>query len=190
MTTALFQFDHFPELETERLRLRRITPDDLQDWLTIFNHPDVIRYLVDFNDWMTDLGEVQGIIRWSEDVFAQKNDIRWAITLKPDARMIGTCGFHLYSPVNRSADIGYELNHDYWRCGIMREAITAVLDFLFDSLNLHRVAADVAAGNEASAGLLRSLGFTQEGTWREKVFARGQFYDLWQFGLLAREYPR
>jgi hypothetical protein len=28
----------------------------------------------------------------------------------------------------------------------------------------------------------------QEGTWRERVFARGQFHDLWQFGLLEREY--
>jgi RimJ/RimL family protein N-acetyltransferase len=70
----------------------------------------------------------------------------------------------------------------------MTEALRALLRFCFDALELHRVEADVTAGNLASAGLLRSLGFTQEGTWRDRVYGHGRFYDLWQFGLLEHEY--
>ena len=102
--------------------------------------------------------------------------------------MIGSCGFHDYKPSHRSAEIGYELHHDYWRKGIMTEAVSELLRFCFNDLNLHRVSANVTVGNEASAGLLKSLGFTHEGTWRDCVFWRGAFHSLWQFGLLEGEY--
>lgn len=71
----------------------------------------------------------------------------------------------------------------------MLEAVSAMLRFGFDQMNLHRIEANVTVGNEASASLLCRLGFKLEGTWRDKVYARGQFYDLWQFSLLEDEYP-
>jgi ribosomal-protein-alanine N-acetyltransferase len=184
-----FAFETFPELETEHLRLRRILPDDVEAWLAVFNHPNVLRFLIDFEQSWTENDEVNSIIQWADAIFAQKTGFRWAITRKPDNRMIGSCGFHLYSPTNRCAEIGYELHHDYWRQGIMTEALTTMIRFGFRQLNLHRIEANVTAGNEASAGLLRRLGFTMEGTWRDKVYARGQFHDLWQFSLLKHEYP-
>jgi [ribosomal protein S5]-alanine N-acetyltransferase len=190
VTQTAYHFDSFPELETERLRLREITADDASDWLAVWDHPDVMRYLVDFDQQATDLGEVRGIIDWTRGIFANRTGLRWAITLKPEPTLIGTCGFHLYSPVNRCAEIGYELHHEYWRRGIMAEALAEILRFGFEALNLHRIEANVTRGNDASAGLLRRLGFTQEGTWRDKVYARGQFHDLWQFGLLEDEYRR
>ncbi len=182
-----FDFVTFPELETERLLLRRITPHDADAWLAAWNHPDVMRYLVDFEHTTTDLEEVKEIIQWADDIFAQKSGLRWAVALKPASTMIGSCGFHLYSRTNRLAEIGYELHHEYWRRGIMTEALEAVLRFGFDRLDLHRIEANVTVGNEASAGLLRSLGFADEGTWRDKVYARNQFYDLWQFSILEDE---
>lgn len=183
-----FTFDTFPELETERLLLRRILPTDAADWARLFGHPDVTAYLVDIEENAGDEAHAAEIIAWADEIFARRSGIRWAVTLKPEGRLIGSCGFHLYSAANRRAEIGYELHVDYWRRGIMTEALRAVLRFCFDALELHRVEADVTAGNQASAGLLRALGFVQEGTWRERVYARGQFHDLWQFGLLEREY--
>ena len=127
-------------------------------------------------------------MRWAERIVAEKSGIRWAITLKPDGRMIGSCGFHLYDRRHRRVEIGYELHSDYWRRGIMSEAVGAVLKFCFDSLDLHRVEADVVEGNAASAALLQKQGFTLEGIWRDRVFKRNAFQSLWQFGILEREY--
>ncbi len=186
----MFDFERFPTLETDRLRLRRITAADAEAWLAVWNHPAVMRYLIDFDRDSTDLDEVRGIVDWADQVFADHTGIRWAISLKPDATMIGSCGFHLYSQAHRCAEIGYELHRNYWRRGLMTEALRALLRFGFHDMNLHRIEANVTVGNEASAGLLRSLGFCQEGTWRDKVYARGQFHDLWQFGLLEDEYTR
>ena len=184
-----FDFEKFPTLETERLKLRRITADDTQAWLAVWSDPDVMRYLIEFEN-IPDEAEVKSIIEWTEGIYSRKTGIRWAITHKPDDKMIGSCGFHLYDKYNRCVEIGYELHQDYWRQGIMSEAISELLRFCFDTMNLHRVEANVTVGNDASAGLLYQFGFTQEGTWRDKVFWHGEFYSLWQFGLLEGEYQR
>jgi RimJ/RimL family protein N-acetyltransferase len=43
-------------------------------------------------------------------------------------------------------------------------------------------------GNDASAGLLESLGFEREGVHRDEVYAGGEYMDLYTYGLLAEEY--
>ncbi len=182
-----FDFSEVPTLETDRLLLRRIMMTDHNDWLAVWHSPGVLDYLVDFEG--RPQGEVaREIIDWADGIFADGTGIRWAITLKPTDRMIGSCGFHLYEWRHQRAEIGYELHSDYWRQGIMSEATRAVLQFCFDQLGLHRVEADVVEGNVASAALLKKLGFTLEGIWRDRVFKRGAFHSLWQFGLLAPEF--
>jgi len=178
-----FDFTDFPVLQTERLTLRRIVPTDLQDWLAVWTNEDVLRYLIDF-DTVPDETEVTEIIQWADDIYAHKTGIRWAITRTGDDTMIGSVGFHLYNSKNRWAEIGYELHRDHWRQGITSEAVSAVLGFCFDSLNCHRVEANVTVGNDESAGLLKKVGFTLEGTWRDKVYWQGNFHSLWQFSLL------
>jgi RimJ/RimL family protein N-acetyltransferase len=68
----------------------------------------------------------------------------------------------------------------------MSEAMTALLDFAFDGLGLHRVEALVDEPNVRSAALLRRLGFVLEGTLRERFFFGGVFYTELLFGLLSR----
>ena len=182
-----FDFSEAPTLETERLLLRRVARSDLEDWLAVWQSPGALDYLVDFDRAPT--SEVaREIIDWAARIFRDKSGIRWAITQKPADRMIGSCGFHLYDWRHRRAEIGYELHSDYWRQGIMSEAVQAVLQFCFGRLCLHRVEADVIEGNAASAALLRKAGFTLEGIWREREVKGGAYHSLWQFGLLAPEY--
>ena len=182
-----FDFTEVPTLETERLRLRPISRADHDDWLAVWHSPGVLDYLIDFEGAPQD--EVaREIIDWAERITREKSGIRWAIALKPQDRMIGSCGFHLYERRHRRAEIGYELHSDYWRRGIMSEATQAVLQFCFERLGAHRLEADVVEGNSASAALLKKVGFTLEGVWRDRVFKRGAFQSLWQFGLLAPEF--
>ena len=186
---ASFDFQSVPVLETERLLLRRIAASDLPAWAEIWQSPQVRQYLVEF-ETAPDDSAVWSIIEWADRIFQQKTGIRWAITLKPDDRLIGSCGFHLYKPEHRRLEIGYELHHGYWRKGIMTEAVAELLRFCFDCLQVRRIEADVTEGNAASAALLKKLGFVLEGVWRERVFWRGSFHDTWQFGILASEYGR
>ena len=83
---------------------------------------------------------------------------------------------------------GRKLVTNSWRKGIMSEAVLAVVESCFEELDMHRVEANVTVGNQASAKLLESQGFTLEGTWRDKVYGRGAFHSLWQYGILRDEY--
>lgn len=183
-----FDFSHFPMLESDRLILRQIMLTDANGWLAVWNNEDVMRYMTDFDATPTTQDDILSIIQWADDIFAKQTGLRWALTLKSTNTMLGSIGFHLYHKNHRCAEIGYELNRQYWRKGLMFEAGVAILDFGFNQLNLHRIEANVTVGNEGSARLLRKLGFTQEGTWRDKVFNQGQFLSLWQFALLEDEY--
>ena len=184
---AAFDFSEIPVLETARLRLRRISRSDYDDWLAVFQSPGVIDWLSDFEQAPRP-AEIQSIVEWADAVFAAKTGIRWALTLKPDDRLIGSCGFHLLNQAHQYAEIGYELHSDYWRRGLMSEAVGAVMRFCFDSLSLHRLEADTTEGNAASAALLQKLGFSLEGVLRERVFWRGEHHNLWLFSLLEPEY--
>jgi len=185
-----FDFTSVPILKTDRLILRRIVSTDEPVWRDILANPDVRRYLFEFqpNTPEEHAAEVAEIMTWSDRQINDKTGIRWAITRPSDDTMIGSCGFHAYNAENEHVEIGYELHPDYWRQGIMREAVTAVVSFCFEELGVHRAEADVTVGNVASRGLLESLGFTHEGTWRERVASSNGYDSLWFFGLLKREW--
>ena len=189
LSARTFNFDSFPTLETERLRLRRIIRDDYDDLAHVHRDRQVRQYLSEFEFGFSD-NAIWSVIDWADTMFGQRKGIRWAIARKPDDTLIGTCGFHAYNRLHNRAEIGYELHPDHWRQGIMTEAAGETLRFCFDELKVHRVEADVTEGNAASAALLQKLGFTLEGVWRERFMIRGQFHNLWQFGLLEAEYRR
>ncbi len=70
----------------------------------------------------------------------------------------------------------------------MAEALSAILSYGFDFLGLHRVEAIIDMANERSRGLSLKLGFSYEGTLRQRYFFRDQFEDEHYFGLLRDEW--
>lgn len=187
MTTPLGS-KKFPVLETERLLLRELHEEDVPALRDIFGDAEVAYYLADQEGPISDDAELMLIIHWANRIYVNGSGIRWAICLKDNPRLIGTCGLHLLDAHNQHAEVGYDLAKAYWRQGIMTEALRPVLRYGFDTLKLHRLEANVTQGNTASAKTLLKMGFQQEGIWRERAYLRGQFYDLLQFGLLRREF--
>jgi [ribosomal protein S5]-alanine N-acetyltransferase len=86
------------------------------------------------------------------------------------------------------AILGYDLAREYWRRGLMSEAVAAVLRLGFEQMGLHRVEATVMAGNTASAALLGRAGFRREGVMRERALKQGEFRDVWMFGLIRTDW--
>jgi [ribosomal protein S5]-alanine N-acetyltransferase len=72
--------------------------------------------------------------------------------------------------------------------GLMQEALPSVLDYAFDVLDMHRIAADVDPRNAASSRLLERLGFRHEGRLRERWFVNGEVCDSEYHGLLRHEW--
>ena len=185
----MFDFSYFPVLETGRLRLRKMTNDDADSLIAIFNDEEVNRYLSG-GPPCSNRVEAISTLDWMQSWFDARGGLRWGITLKGEDKVIGTCGFHFLSRENSHCDIGYDLIPLYWRRGYVTEATHALVRWCFENLDLHRIQADCTEGNIGSERVLEKVGFTHEGTWRESCFEHGRFVSLKQYGLLRREYLR
>ncbi|MBD3880619.1 GNAT family N-acetyltransferase [Phormidium tenue FACHB-886] len=164
----------FPQLETEHLLLRATVPSDAEALFRVFADPAVIRY----HDLEppTQPEQMQRLIQRWTDRFKSGQGIRWGIVRQGDRMPIGSCGYSYRTPFR--AEIGYELAQAYWRQGIMSEALKAMLQYGFETLDLRRIEAMVMLDNVASAGLLKKLGFVEEGILRQYGFWKGEFHDL------------
>jgi len=76
-----------------------------------------------------------------------------------------------------ACQLGYSLAEAYWGKGYMAEALTAALRWAFDTLNLHRVAANHLPDNHRSAALLARLGFEREGYAKDYLLIDGVWRD-------------
>jgi ribosomal-protein-alanine N-acetyltransferase len=114
----------------------------------------------------------------------------WCVTLKDLDVAIGSCVFWNFDEDFHCGELGYELNRGHWRKGIMAEALPAVIAYGFNDLGLHRIEANPLGHNASSANLLLKLGFTLEGTLRQRCLFRGQYFDQLYFGLLEHEWRK
>lgn len=178
-------FKSFPVLETERLRLREIVPQDAADVFAIFSDPAVVAG--HGRPPFTEIDEAHELIAWYAAAFQEKRAVRWAITRLGEDKLLGTSGFHHIAARHHRAEIGYELASSEWRQGIMSEAVRAIVRFGLAGMGLHRIEANVDPDNTASANLLRKVGFTEDGYLRERFYDNGRFVDDWFFSILARE---
>lgn len=182
----MFDFSQFPTLETSRLRLREIVAEDYEAIFAIRGDYEVTKY--NTGDAYTDIEQAQALIDSMTALFSEGQELRWGITLKPDDTVIGMCGFNYWHRIDKRTSIGFDLNRNFWKRGIMREAVFAMLNFGFEKMELNRIEASATSENIASVKLLQSLNFQQEGIQREQYFEAEQFYDLSLFGLLRQEW--
>jgi [ribosomal protein S5]-alanine N-acetyltransferase len=171
-----------PELSTERLDLVNMGPDHLDFVFEHFGNPDVHRYLVDEEPVRT-MDAAREIVAFYEDPEDRLRN-RWVLTLKNGSVPIGTLGFHVYDPANRSIEVGYDLNPSHWGKGLMSEALSTGLDHVFSDLGVYRVDAWVHVENERSCTIAERHGFVREGTVRAKYFFDGTWHDHHHYGLI------
>jgi ribosomal-protein-alanine N-acetyltransferase len=85
-------------------------------------------------------------------------------------------------------ELGYWLIPEVHGEGYGTEAVALVVEYVFRSYDTPAIGAGAFAFNDASRGLLESLGFTEEGRRRKYMFVDGQHRDMVQYGLLRQEW--
>jgi [ribosomal protein S5]-alanine N-acetyltransferase len=166
----------FSPLSTPRLLLRQPALTDVPALFGIRSDARVMRYIG--RPPMSDPAEAEQLVAAFTTSFERNEGIVWAICKHeaPD-RLIGTIGFWKMDKANHRTEIGYLLGADWWRQGIMDEAMTAVLEYGFKTLGFHSVEANTDPENEASGGILEKHGFVQEAYFRENFYFEGRFLD-------------
>jgi len=114
---------------------------------------------------------------------------QWGIARRDDPRVLGTCTLYHLDPPHRRAELGFALSPPHWGRGLMHEALGVVIGFAFETLDLHRLEADVDPRNDRSIRTVERHGFRLEGRLRERYHVNGELQDTAFYGLLRREWP-
>ena len=100
------------------------------------------------------------------------NGVRdFIICLKPGLTPIGKCG------VWEGNEIGFLLVKEQWGKGLALEALRVVLPQLFDDLGFESLVADIDPRNDASLGLLKKVGFEDDGYKEKTLEINGEWVD-------------
>ena len=175
-------FQPFPELVTEKLSFRQLLPGDAKELFQLRSDEKVNRFLT--RNPSRTIEEAGAFINKINRAIKNNESIYWGITLKTDNKLIGTICLWNIQPENYRAEIGYELNPDYWGKGIMKEAIPKIIEYAFETMKLHSIEADVDPGNSQSVILLEKNGFIKEGHFRESTYFNGKFSDRAVYSLV------
>ena len=174
------------QLLTPRLLLRDYTAADLPAMLAYQRAPRYLRYYPWAERTAADVSRLLQVFRdWQEE--QPRRRFQLAIVLPAEGRLIGSCGLRRPPQDDRAADIGYELDPDYWGQGYATEAARAMVQFGFRELELQHLTSWCIADNAASARVLARLGFRQEGRLRHQEYFKGRYWDTLIFGLTAAE---
>lgn len=151
------------KIETERLILRRFKVSDaphmFNNWA---NDSEVTKYLtwqphenVQFTEKL--------LADWIENYNNDKS-YNWCIELKETSQPIGSIAAVMVLEKINIVEIGYCMGKEYWSKGIMSEALNAIIDFFFKSVNVNRVQAKHDTNNPASGRVMAKCGMNYEGT--------------------------
>lgn len=148
-------------IETERLLIRKFTPEDLNKLIEIRSDPDVYKYL-------------GGIERQNPQALAKR--LRFyigcydkygfgtcATIWKETGEMIGSCGLQPLEDTGE-IEVGYALAKDFWRKGLGYECAKVWLEYGFEKAGLERIVAVAYPENEGSWRVMEKCGMKYEKT--------------------------
>lgn len=144
------------EIQTQRLILRKFTPQDIDELYRLFNDPDVMQYMGGVrNRQITEQRLSQIIDHW------QHGFSMWAVVRKSDQQMLGRCGL-IYLDNTPEVELGYTFFKEFWGKGYATEAGLASLKYGFEIANLDRIVAITHPQNIASRRVMEKLGMKYE----------------------------
>lgn len=164
------------KLETERLSLKPINESHVEDILKIRSN-EMVNLFVQRVSPKTNYDALDFILTIKKSV--QNNEtFYFGITYKNQQNLLGTICLYRFSEDRTEAEVGYELLPDYHRKGIMSEALSAVLDFGFNELNLNEILAFTNKFNENSKGLLSKHDFVLQKGRTDEGFPDNLVFSL------------
>ncbi|UQD56847.1 GNAT family N-acetyltransferase [Flavobacterium sp. K5-23] len=177
-------FSPFPNIETERLLLRRVDKKDVNEIFELRSNIETMKYIP--RPIVKSIEEALEHIANIDEKIKANEGINWAITLKNDTRLIGIIGHYRIKPEHFRAEIGYMLLPEYNGKGIVTEAVNEVVNYGFNTMNLHSIEAIISPDNLASEKVLQKNGFIKEAYFKQNECFNGRFIDTVIYSLLKK----
>jgi len=179
-------FSSFPSLETNRLSLRRLCIEDVEEIFTLRTSEIVNRYLD--RPKATSAEDAKAFINKINSAIDANHSLFWAICFKEQSKLIGTICLWNFSEEQDKAEIGYELLPQFHGKGIMQEALSSIIDFGFQTLQLINIEAWTRNQNGASKKILERNHFTRNHDLEKKIDSAIEGPDLIIYSLSKDSY--
>ncbi len=165
--------------ETERLVVRKWTPQDAKDAFEMYNHPDVVQHLPRSAGDPLTVEDQRAKIQKTNERYAKLNDGTgfWAVEESTSGKVIGTSLLVLL-PGHADIEVGWLLHPAHWGKGYASEAAKGALQYGFEKLDLQRIVAVVRPENERSIAVARRLGMKFE----RVVVVKEKSFNLYTIG--------
>jgi [ribosomal protein S5]-alanine N-acetyltransferase len=173
-------------LETERLILRAFQLEDASEFERLIAPKEVTDGTLSFPHPVPEGWGIERINRMFER-FESGEHVEFAICARDSGKLIGGIGLGITTRHKRGG-LGYWLGADYWRQGYATEAARAVLDYGFQTLELHRIEAGHYPRNPASGRVLEKIGMQFEGVMRGDLLKGDQFEDTVLYARLSTDF--
>jgi [ribosomal protein S5]-alanine N-acetyltransferase len=160
-------------LETERLRLRRLTPDDAPFILELLNDPLFLRFVGD-KGVRDRAGAEQYLRQGPMASYAQHGFGLFHVALRDGDVPIGMCGL-LKREILQDVDIGFAYLPQFGGQGYATEAAQGVMHYGRTVLGLKRIVAITAPDNEASQNVLKKIGLRYDRTLQLPAYKDDSF---------------
>jgi ribosomal-protein-alanine N-acetyltransferase len=177
-------FTPFPNLETERLYLRRVVKEDVNEIFALRSNKKTMKYIP--RPLVKTEEEALAHIAMIDEKIENNEGINWAITLKNDPKLVGLIGHYRIKPEHFRAEIGYMLLPEYHGKGIISEAIKETVKYGFEIMKLHSIEAVIDPENLASEKVLQKSGFLKEAHLKENEYYEGRFLDSVIYSILNK----
>lgn len=166
-----------PFLVGHKTILRPVALSDAPIFTRWMNDPETRRYLLRRFPF-TEMAE-EAWIKKQVDLSQNPNDLVFVIETKDDQKPIGTMGLHRINWVDRNATTGTILGEPESRGkGYAMDAKMALLQYAFETLNLHKVISRAFSANVKSIEYSKRCGYVIEAVHKDEVFREGKFEDM------------
>lgn len=171
--------------ENKLIKLRKLSANDYTTYHNWRNDMEVM----ETTSPQLDIYTLEETEQYISAIVSQSTAKGYLIEYKKTEQTVGIVSLINIDYKNRSAeciiDIGVK---DMWGKGIGTAAISLILEFAFNELNLHRVYLQVFSFNERAIRLYEKMGFIHEGKFRQALYRMGKWHDIVIMGILKNEY--
>ncbi len=175
----MMKLQPFPELNSERLHLRKLKLSDCDEIFEIRTNQIINQYI--FRPKNRQIVDKDGAVNFIQSINEKvdKNQVVfWSINLKKIEKTIGTICLWNFSSDNSTAEVGYDLSLEYHQKGIMHEALCCVIEFGFNELSLRKITAYTHRENKSSCELLKRNNFVLNENERDNSNPNNLIFEL------------
>ena len=182
ISTGGFLMGYFRKIVGGQLYLSPVCEGDAQTYVKWMNDEAVAKTFGQYDRIVSSRSDLTWLYEPGEDTQ------RYAVVLLEGDEMIGCISLQNIDHLHRHAFLGIFLGPEYQGKGYGTQAIRLLLDYGFNTLNLHNIMLSVHADNRAGIACFKKAGFKEAGRRREWVFKDGKYVDVVYMDILAGEF--